>query len=382
MNKQVLLLLILLLSVPAFAQSPAKLIEKQEYDKAIAYCVDKLENEKGNKEKLYPSLKTAYDEANRQDLETVIQLKSTGSPSMWTDVYQGYLRLQQRYILVSQIEGKLQSDHVNIQFTDYSKDLEASRQNAIAYLYAHSVSLLKTGEKLDAALAYVELLHLSRIQQDYKNVELLMRQAIGGSANLAWLDIRNVSKSTLSPDFIAGIEDFSLNYKEKQYLDYVVKPQPGQDYSLTLSVRIKSVVATPGTVSEKEYTASHKNPESFENAYDDDAKKEEDKKHPDYNKCKIKEVYQVKSATIKGTLSYIDSQSGQVLYQVPITARALFENKTATAEGDMFACPPEVYELLDVQKKKFPTNGEMITKAGKELKILLHGIIWNEAFIK
>jgi len=209
-----------------------------------------------------------------------------------------------------------------------------------------------------------------------------MRQAIGGSANLAWLDIRNVSKSTLSPDFIAGIENISLNYKEKQYLDYVAKPQPGQDYSLTLSVRIKSVQTTPGTVSEKEYTASHKNPESFENAYDDDTKKEEDRKHPDYNKCKIKEIYQVKSSTIKGTLSYIDSQSGRVLYQVPITARALFEHKTATAEGDMFACPPEVYELLDVQKKKFPTNGEMITKAGKELKILLHGIIWNEAFLK
>lgn len=381
MKKNILLLLSILLPVLLISQSPSKLIEKKEYDKAISYCVDKLENGKGNKEKLYPSLKTAFDEANAVDLKQILQLKSGRSPDMWFDVYQRYYMLQQRYLEVSKVQEQIRQDHVNIQVVDYSKDQEVARQNAVAYLYAHAVKLLQTGEKNDAGMAYDELVQLNSIQQGYKNVDLMMRQAVGGSANMALLEVRNLSKATLPPDFLATIEDFSLTHKERKYLDYVVKAAPGQDYSLTLSVQIKSVNVTPGTVNKKEYTASHKNPESFENAYDDDAKKAEDRKHPDYNKCKVSEVYQVKSAEIKGTLRYIESKSGKVVYMVPITARSVFENKTATAEGDMFACPPEVYELLDKPKKKFPKNAEMIYRAGKEFKMLLRGVIWNEAFI-
>ncbi len=84
---------------------------------------------------------------------------------------------------------------------------------------------------------------------------------------------------------------------------------------------------------------------------------------------------------IKGKLKYIDQASGKVLYEIPITARSVFENKTATATGDMFACPPEISEILDKPKMKFPKSGEMITRAGKEFKILLKGIIWNDSFI-
>ena len=84
---------------------------------------------------------------------------------------------------------------------------------------------------------------------------------------------------------------------------------------------------------------------------------------------------------MKGSVRYIDGKSGKVLYKVPLTARSVFENKTATASGDMFACPPEVYELLDKPKKKFPQNADMIYMVGKEFKFLVKGIVWNDAFI-
>ena len=150
---------------------------------------------------------------------------------------------------------------------------------------------------------------------------------------------------------------------------------------MILAVDINTVNVTPGTVNEKEYTASHKNPGSFADSYEDKSKLEEDKKHPDFNKCKIKEIYQIKTAVIKCKLKYIDQQSGKVLFIVPVTARSVFENKTATATGDMFACPPEIQDILDKPKKKFPQNAEMIYRAGKELKSLLKGIIWDEDFI-
>jgi len=379
--KRYTLLLILAFPVLIYAQSPEKLISKGEYDEAISVCVDKLESGKGKKDELYASLKHAFETANEMNLGKILELKASGTPDVWFDVFMNYDALQKRFIMVSRIAGQLERDMVNLKLVDHRTDLEATRQNAAAYLYAHSVILLKTGKKADAGQAYSELIAITKLYPTYQDVELLMRRAIGSSANLARLEINNLSDASLSPDFIAGMEQMSLTYREKQYLDYVVKAEPGQQYSLILAVDINSVNVTPGTVNEKEYTASHKNPEDFASSYEDPSKFAEDKKHPNFNKCKIKEIYQIKTAVIKGKLKYIDKPSGRVLYEIPVTARSVFENKTATATGDMFACPPEILPFLDKPQQKFPKNGEMITRAGKEFKFLLKGIIWNDSFI-
>ncbi len=381
MMKRYLLLFLIMFPFLLGAQSLEKLIEKGEYDKAIDYCVKRLEDGRGNKDKLYPSLKRAYEEANRLDLERVIELKSKGMPEIWFDVFLAYSDLQKRYLTLARIEEKLQQDQVNINPVNFTKDLEASRNNAVAYLYAHSVSLIKKGTKEDAAQASIELFMITKLYSEYKDVEVLLRQALGGSSELALLEIRNLSDASLPPDFISNMEDFALTYREKKYLSYVTKSEPGQDYSLIIAINITEVNVAPGTVSEKEYTTSHKDPDSFSSSYTDESKRIEDKKHPDYNKCKIKEIHQLKTAVMKGNVRYIDGKSGKVLYIVPLTARSLFENRTATASGDMFACPPEIYELIDKPKKKFPKNADMIYKVGEEFKFLVKGIIWNDAFI-
>ncbi len=380
--KRIILLLAIAFPIFLIAQSPEKMISKGEYDKAIETCVDKLSGGKGNKDKLYASLKQAYETANQEDLGKIISMKATGNPEIWFDVFMATNAMQNRYLLLTKISNQLQRDMVNIQPVDYSKDLEAARQNAAAYLYAHSMSLLKEGTKADAGQAYSELLLITKLYNEYKDVALQMRRAIGGSTTLARLEVNNKSDANLSPDFIANMESIVLTYREKQYLDFIVKAEPGQYYSLLLAIDITLVNVSPGTVSEKEYTASHKNPETFADAYEDKSKFEEDKKHQDFNKCKITETYQVKSAVIKARVKYIDQPTGKVLYEVPVTAKTVFENKTATASGDMYACPPEIVEFLDKPKKKFPKNAEMIFNAGKELKLLVKEIVWNDAFIK
>lgn len=382
MIKRYFLLFIVALPILLIAQSPEKLIDKGEYDQAIEECVKRISNGRGNKADHYASLKTAYETSNKQDMDTIILLKSTGNPGIWYDVFTTYYGMQKRYKLISAIKGQLRDDQVNIMLADYSEDMEAARNNAIAYLYAHSVSLLRSEEKNDAWQAYLELLKITKLVKGYLDVETLMRQALGAGAGMALLEVKNSSDVSLSPDFLAEMENIALTYKEKQFLDYVVKTEHGEKYPIILKINIKTLKVTPGTVSEKEYTSSHKNPQSLETAYKDDTKKEEDKNHADYNKCKIKEIYQHKTALMTGTLSYIDGYTGTVLYIVPVTARSVFENKTATASGDMFACPPEIYDILENPKKKFPDSADMIYDVGKEFKLLVKGIVWNDAFIK
>ncbi|MEE4257124.1 MAG: hypothetical protein V2I47_08805 [Bacteroidales bacterium] len=365
-----------------FAQSPSKLIEKGEYDRAIEVCVDKLQNGKGKKDELYAELKHAQEMANADELKTIHELRASGQPDIWFDLFMAYSDLQKRYLTIMPVSDMLEADMVKIELTDYSSDVETSRQNAAAYSYAHGLSLLKTGEKADAGKAYDEFLLVSKLYADFKDIDVQMRRALGKSATLARLEVNNLSGASLPPDFIADIEDITLTYREKQYLDYVVRAKPGQQYSLILAIDINSVNVTPGTVNEKEYTTSHKNPESFAANYDDPEKFEQDKKHEDFNKCKVKEIYQIKTAVIKGKVKYIDKESKAIMYAIPVTARSVFENKTATASGDLYACPPEIVEILDTPKLKFPKNGEMVTKAGKEFKMLVKGIIWDPDFIK
>jgi len=379
--KRYLILFILTIPLLLSAQSPQKLINKGEYDKAIEACVDRLSRAKGNKTDLYASLKTAYETSNKADMDRITKLKSSQMPEIWFDVFTSYYAMQKRFILISSIGDQLRSDQVNIQLVDYSEDVAVTRNKAVAFEYAYARSLLKTSKQDDALQAYIELLKISKLIKDYKDVELLMRQALGAGSKMALLEVKNSSEAFLSPDFMAEMENIALNNSERQFLNYVSKTEKGESYPLRLVIDITSLVVAPGTVNEKSYTTSHKNPEVMETVYTDESKKEEDKKNPEYNKCQIKEIYQLKTAVMKGTLKYIDGHSGTVLYVVPITARSVFENKTATATGDLFACPPEVSDILDKPKKKFPKNADMMYDVGKEFKILLKDIVWNDAFI-
>jgi tetratricopeptide (TPR) repeat protein len=380
MIKRYLIILLLSIPVAGFSQSPEKLIEKGSYDEAIDVCVDRISAGRRNKDKYYAPLKTAFETAEARDREKVIQLKATGAPDIWYDVFRHYNRMQKRYSKLKRIENTLQSDRVDIRLTDYSPDLEAAREQAAAYFYAHAKLLMKSGDHEKARKAFDELMIISRLYEQYRDVELMMRRALGLSAGTALLEVRNRSRVSLSPDFLSGLENISLSEAEKQYLDFVRGADRGQ-FPLLIRIDIMIVKITPGTVTEKEYTSSHKNPESFEAYYEDREKWEKDRKHPDFNKCRIKEVLQEKEAELHAVLRYIDGRNDRVLYNVPITARTRFENRTATASGDLYACPPEVAEILDKPRKKMPSNSDMMGLLGDELKALAQGIIWDESFI-
>ncbi|MDT8394280.1 MAG: hypothetical protein RQ761_10570 [Bacteroidales bacterium] len=379
--KKAILLLILSIPFLMLAQSPAKLVEQGRYDEAIEKCVDRLKKDRGDKTKLYAALKQAYETANALDLQKVAGLKATGAPDIWYEVFKLYYGIQKRYEKVSGISDKLQNDRVNLQLVEYPEDLEAAREHAGEYLYVHAMSLLKTDDPEDAHVAFQELLKITKLFSEYKDVERMMRKALANFGKVALLEVKNNSDAALPPDFLADMEDIPLTVKEKEFLGITAKAGPGEFFPLILQIEITLAKVSPGTVSEKEYTTSHKAPETFETAYKDSTKKEEDKKHPDYNKCEIKEIFQLKTALMKGNLKYIEGGSGKVLYVVPVTAEARFENRTATASGDMFACPPEVFDILNKPKKEFPKNADMLFELGKEFKFLVKGIVWDEAFL-
>lgn len=364
------------------AQTPEKLIAEGQYDEAIEKCVERLEKNRGDKTKLYAALKQAYETVNAGDISKINNLKSTGKPDIWYDVFKLYYAIGHRHDLVYRIKDQLEADRVNIQLIKYPEDQKVARDNAAAYLYADAMSKLKSNEPNDAVDAYKELLKVTRIFKEYKDVELQMRRALAQFGDVALLEVKNRSDAALSPDFLSGMEEIPLTVMEKAFLDYKAKAIPGEKYPLYIKIEIDEVKVSPGTVNEKEYTASHKEPEIFDSAYDDEKKKEEAKKHPDYNKCNITEIYQLKTAMMKGTLKYIDGTSNKILYVVPILAQARFENKTATATGDMFACPPEVQEILDKPRKKFPKNADMLIEVGKEFKLLVKSTVWNESFLE
>ena len=364
------------------AQSPLKLIEEGKYDEAIDASIKRIQKGRGDITANYFHLKHAYESSCRIDEGRITELRATGAPDIWYDVFILYAGMQDRNNRISVIRERIEADQVNLQLADYSEDLEAARNNAEAYLYAHAQALLETGEQEDALQAYIELLKVARMSPDYKDVEKLMRQALGAGAGRALLETRNKSDMPLSPDYLSGMTDFELKPQERIFLDYARKEIPGEKYTLLIRIVIDQAEITPGTVSEKEYTASMKDPESADQNYKDEEKKEADKNHPDYNKCKIKEIYEVKSAVMKGSVQYIDGNTGSLLYVVPVKALSLFENHTATASGDMYACPPEVYDLLDKPKKKFPSNADMLVEVGKEFKKLVRDVIWDGSFIK
>jgi hypothetical protein len=341
-----LIMITLVSGITGFAASGQNVTQ---CDEDISRIVSKLQQYPGRTNSL-DDLKTCFDLANQADQERIRTLLSTGQPDIWFDIYQAYLKMDNRQKMIMKLPEKT-INQAGIVFTDYKKSLSESKYKAATYLHAHGEKLLQSEKPGDARQAYIELLQVASLDNSYKNLDKLIRKAILKGATNVEFEMHNRTHKTISPAMTDQLSIIIWEFKKAKYGQ--VKPTvTDKSFSFTLRVILDNLEIGPDQVRDLQYQEER-------DVYQGD-------QVVDTISCLIDESRQLKKAQLIGSLEYYDNQTGQVVNRIPIKVESVFTNAYATLQGNPAAAGEATVELLRAKKAAYPSDEQMILDATQE----------------
>jgi tetratricopeptide (TPR) repeat protein len=217
-------------------KSPKNLIKDGNYDEAVKILVKKL-SVNPDKEQNIIYLKQSYKAVNQKDIDRINYLRKTGQPNIWYEVYQHYDKLKNRQDLVKALPSDVLSQ-IGFKSVDYDNDVIEAKKKAAAYLYAHAQMLLKKEDRQSARQAYDELLKVSKLYNDYKDVDALLRRALVMGTNYVLFKMQNKSGVPLPLSFENELMSICLADLDRTFINYDSKAVQGRNYDYNIVVNI------------------------------------------------------------------------------------------------------------------------------------------------
>ena len=319
------------------------------YDDNISRIVGKIK-QYPKRTKDLDELKENYLQANQADRDRIQALRATGQPDIWYDIFEVYVKLDNRQKLVTSIPEK-SFLLMGIEKIDYLNDLNESKFKATAYYYAHAMKLLEESKPESARKAYDELVRVASMNGSYRDIDKLIRKAILGGATNVLSEMHNRTGKVISNSMLDQLSIIIWDLKKARYGQ--AKPTTvDNSWAFTLRVILDDMEIGPDQVKNLEYQEER-------DIYQGETV-------VDTIRCLISETRQLKKALLSGSLEYYDPRLGQVINSVPIKVETFFSNEYATLQGNPGAAGEDTRKLLDSKKAAYPSDEQMILTATEE----------------
>ncbi|NOZ45932.1 MAG: hypothetical protein GXO79_04030 [Chlorobi bacterium] len=349
-------------------------LKHSNYDMATRTAVKKLRKKPGHAKSI-EVLKEAYPMANSIDLERIKYLNQDGSPDRWGEIFERYNNLKNRQTLIkSVLPAKYSQGQLNFNIVDYDKDIISAKHNAADYFYANGQKLLKTGDKFDARKAYAEFKNVKDFYSSYKDIDNLLLTAKNRGISHVLIKSENNTIFKLPASFISSLIPVDLSPLNSEWVEYSNK-KTNQQFDYYIDIQLNKILLSPATIKEKEYTESKEIEDGWEYVLDENGNVKKDSLGNDIKQpkiitisCKVRETIQRRDISLQGRLLYNVVVNNKVLKEVPFGVDNFFENRYATANGDLRALKKETQRLLDNRPVPFPQDMDMIFTAGERLK--------------
>ncbi|NTV83063.1 MAG: hypothetical protein HGA23_02030 [Bacteroidales bacterium] len=353
-----------LLMMMSFAGLAPLLVFSQatkSYDEEISRIVGKIQ-QYPDRTKDLGQLKENFDLANKIDHDHIVTLLQSGQPDIWLEVYKGYMRLENRQLVILKIpEKSIQLS--GIQMVDYQYELKDSRYKATAYHYALGEKLMKSDKQEDARLAYVEFIKVASLNSSFKDLDKLLRKAILKGATNVEFELHNRTGKNISPTLVNHLSVIIWDFKKAKYGQE--KPVVTDDsFTFILRVILDDLLIGADQVKQLEYQEER-------DIYSGN-------QVIDTIKCLVNETRQLKKALLSGNLEYVDKQTGKVVNRIPIKVESVFSNAYASLQGNPDAAGEVTRELLKAKQAPYPSNEQMIIDATEEFSRKAGEVILSE----
>ena len=370
----------LLISACSVSKNP---VNHRQYNEAVNWAVAKLQKNPG-KEKHILFLEKVYADAQRFDLETIDQLKRSGSPEAWASIFNIYSNMntsQNKVKLLPQLYLKKQNRYAHFEFLDYDQEILLAKQKAAAYFYAKGVKDLESGDKISARNAYHNFSRVKSYYSDYKDIDSLQQNAINLGTSHVLVKIENASGVILPARINEDLKRLSVQDMNEKWVKYYSGDPGNFSYDYLINIRLDLIDVAPEQFRTVHYTDKAKIEDGWNYVLDSKGNVKKDSlgndiKTPAYKEitCNVIETMQSKSARVAGLIIIKDNNRNQILKEEPIVADAIFDHCSALAVGDMRALTPESRAKLG-SPIPFPSDHELLLQAGNIFKGLIPGVL-------
>ena len=369
------------------------LLSSGNYDEAISKSIAGLRNnkdKKGNQDYVY-LLQEAFSKAKERDLNTINLLEKEHNPANFEKIFTTYLQLNDRQEKIKPLlplkllnEGR----NANFPLENYNEPIVNSKNNLSAYLYANSVALLSTSDKMNFRKSFDDLTYLNQINPNYKNVTDLIQEAKFKGTDFVNVYSKNETNMIIPVRLQNDFLDFNTYGLNSKWTEFHSIKQKGIQYDYEMIISFRSIMLSPEQSKEKEFVKERQIKDGQKKLLDANGKEVLDDKGKNVMidnlvmaKVRINEYRQFKSCQITAKVDYVDYKSNQIMQSFPLTTEFVFENIYSNYKGDRRAADDN-YSYFDQRVVPFPTNEQMVYDTGEDLKMQLKNIISKNSFRK
>ena len=287
-------------------------------------------------------LANSYHSANQSDHERIMQLKMSGQPDVWSEVYQRYKSMKGRGDALSRMSN---SDKQAMNFTklDLDSELASSRSKAELYLAAKAKSLIESGDKSSLSEARKLLIQLQRTNPENTEIAALKQKIMVGLAETALLTFENNSRNRLTASFVNELMKPSADVPKLS-----VEEQRNVDYDLIINIRLDDIDATPERTDAVTFTESQGGVEA-----------------------QVIDKTDSKSLTIKGMVEYYGNNGKILRLATPFEVTSTFKHDYSEVKGSLEACSQHTIDMVKAGRIPFPTDESLVVDAAAKLNSLL-----------
>lgn len=390
--KKITLLALALIMVACGSGNVEKLISSGNFDSAINKSISKLKtnkNAKGKQEYVY-LLQEAYAKANERDLTQINYLMKEANASNFEKVYNLYLNLQARQDKVRRILPlKLLDKGTDAVFKmdDYSDEIISSKNGLSSYLYANSMKLLESNNKIDIRQAYDDLMYLNQLNPNFNDVRKKIDEAQFRGTDFVHVYTKNETNMVIPTRLQDDLLNFGTYGLNDKWTVYHNNKQKNINYDFGMLVNFRQINISPEQVREKEFVKEKQVKDGTKTLLDSNGNVVKDSlgnpiKVDNFKTIRVNiyEFRQFKSVQVAAKVDYIDYRDNQLIESFPLASEFIFENIYSTFNGDKNACEPDYYQYFDRRAIPFPSNEQMVFDSGEDLKLKLKDIITRNRF--
>ena len=334
--KLIILCLSLLLSNDLKSQNATV----SELDATIDKLIPKAKKNKLN-EKQINLLTSSYHQANQEDHQRIIDLKKSGQPDIWIEIYYRINKIDNRQNKIKALPDNIKNS-MNFKVLNLDNEIKNSREKAELYIYAKTKLLLKDINESNLNEAEYLVNHLCKINPQSNNIDELKLKLAILPAKRILLTAIILPESNLPNEFEKIINDFDETTIYGIPFDTI--RNKNTDYDLSIFVIVADKTISP----ERMETVT------FEERNGDKA-------------AKVTDKTMSKSANISGKIVFYDVKTGKILISTPFDIGSTFVYKYAEMVGDKEACSAKTLQLLGAQPIDFPSDEALLKDAARNL---------------
>lgn len=360
-------------------------ISQGNYDQAINDALRKLENNKDKKRKqdYIVMLEDAYYKVLEEDIQTIAHLKKDGNPEQYKTIYTIYLDIEARQNAIKRILPlKINGIALNLRFNDYSSEIVDYRYKTSDYLIGQGITLLDSEDKYNARKAHVIFKYIESINPNFEENRSLITEAHQKGMDYVHVSVVNQTHQIIPQRLEAELLDFNTYGINQFWTTYHAVADDSLAYDFAMQLQLKRINISPERINERQLLREKQIVDGWKYQLDTAGNVMKDSLGNDIKidkvlnvRARFVEIIQTKSAQVIADVVYTDLKQNQIIDNFTIDSGFVFENVFGRFRGDRRALNNTDRDLLRQGQIQFPSDVQMVSDTGEDLKLKLKDII-------